>query len=146
MNKMESTYSKCMFSLLNKPFRDWEAYDQGIIDEQGNQIGEPKSVRDIAAYTKFHESVNSLKQSIDTYGNTRLMVDLHEVKSKWNTLTDQYGTPDTTIEKLCEAMVAGDSGGSVSNIASGVTTGSVTGKGPSGKKIVKKKMKSPLED
>ncbi|UYD59392.1 hypothetical protein HPMBJEAJ_00293 [Aeromonas phage avDM6] len=141
---MESAYSKCMFSLLNKPFRDWEAFSEGIIDEQGNKIGEPKSVRGIAAYTKFHESVNTLKQCIDTYSNTGLMVDLYEVKSKWNTLTEKYGAPDTTIEKLCEAMVAGDSGGSVTNIATGVTTGSVTGKGPSGKKLVKKKIKSPL--
>ena len=143
---MESSYSKCMFSLLNKPFSSWEAYNQGIIDEQGNQIGKPKSVRDIASYTSFHESIKTLKQSIDVYGNSRLMVDLHEVKQIWKDLTEKYGTPDTTIEKLCEAMVAGDSGGSVTNIATGVNTGSVTGKGPSGKKIVKKKMVSPLID
>lgn len=36
----------------------------------------------------------------------------------------------TYKEFLKEAEVAGDSGGSVSNIASGTTTGAITNKGP----------------
>lgn len=42
--------------------------------------------------------------------------------------------------KLTEDMVAGDSGGSVQNIASGTTTGAVVNKGP--EQIPAKKQKS----
>lgn len=143
---MESNYSNCMTSLLDKPFGDWEAFNLGIIDEHGNQIADTKSVRALASFTPFHESVKTLKQCLEVYSDSRLMVDLQEVKTNWDKLTDKYGFPDTTLDNICEAMVAGDSGGSVSNIASGITTGVVTNKGPTGKKIVKRKMKSPLED
>lgn len=138
---MDGIYSVRMLDLLRKPFRNWEAYKRGIIDEAGEFIKKPETVREKAAYTSFHAAIRSLKINLQKYGGESVSKSL-AVKAGYDTLTESYGQSEYTIDMLYEEMIAGDSGGNVTNIATGVKSGSVTDKGPSvmGKKKERRKI------
>lgn len=126
---MDAVYAFRMLDLIRKPFRSWEAYKLKLIDDQGNLIKRPETVREKSAYTSFHSTVRSLKQSLQRYGG-QSVGNLMAAKIGYENLTEKYGKPEYTLDMLYEAMVAGDSGGNVENIASGEKSGSIVDKGP----------------
>ena len=115
-----------IIELLEMPFTEWDAFKKGIINEEGNVI---KFVINDPAYTKIHKDVRWLKQSSNLYSE--------RIKKVYE-IMDVYNLDESFLSHpIIEEMVAGDSGGSVDNIASGKTTGDLTLKGPS--KLGKKK-------
>ncbi|BCM29354.1 methyltransferase [Enterobacter phage vB_EkoM5VN] len=138
IKNMDLTYSVRMIRLLKKPWTEWTAYKLGIIDGQGEVIKNPKTKEELEAYSPFHRSVRHIKRRLNAVpymsGFMNLTSAYDSLRSRWN-LTEQdheeimMNLPELR-ERLNEEMVAGDSGGSVDNIASGVTTGAITNKGP----------------
>ena len=127
-----------MIRLLKKPWTEWTAYKLGIIDGQGEVLKNPKTKEELEAYSPFHRSVRHIKRRLNAVpymsGFMNLTSAYDSLRNRWN-LTEQeheeimMNLPELR-ERLNEEMVAGDSGGSVDNIASGVTTGAITNKGP----------------
>lgn len=138
IKNMDLTYSVRMIRLLKKPWTEWTAYKLGIIDGQGEVLKNPKTKEELEAYSPFHRSVRHIKRRLNAVpymsGFMNLTSAYDSLRSRWN-LTEQdheeimMNLPELR-ERLNEEMVAGDSGGSVDNIASGVTTGAITNKGP----------------
>lgn len=154
IKNMDLTYSVRMIRLLKKPWSDWTAYKLGILDGQGEVLRNPKTKEELEAYSPFHRSVRHIKRRLNAVpymtGYMNLTSQYDALRSRFN-LTEQdhkdimMNVPllREAIEKaelITDAMVAGDSGGSVENIASGKTTGAITNKGPEvlGKKKKKK--------
>jgi len=154
IKNMDLTYSVRMIRLLKKPFTEWTAYKLGILDGQGEVLRNPKTKEELEAYSPFHRSVRHIKRRLNAVpymtGYMNLTSQYDALRSRFN-LTEQdhkdimMNVPllREAIEKaelITDAMVAGDSGGSVENIASGKTTGAITNKGPEvlGKKKKKK--------
>lgn len=137
IKNMDLTYSVRMIRLLKKPWTEWTAYKLGIIDGQGEVLKNPKTKEELEAYSPFHRSVRHIKRRLNAVpymsGFMNLTSAYDSLRSRWN-LTEQdheeimMNLPELR-ERLNEEMVAGDSGGSVDNIASGVTTGAITNKG-----------------
>ena len=138
VKNMDLTYSVRMIRLLKKPWTEWTAYKLGIIDGQGEVLKNPKTKEELEAYSPFHRSVRHIKRRLNAVpymsGFMNLTSAYDSLRNRWN-LTEQeheeimMNLPELR-ERLNEEMVAGDSGGSVDNIASGVTTGAITNKGP----------------
>lgn len=138
IKNMDLTYSVRMIRLLKKPWTEWTAYKLGIIDGQGEVLKNPKTKEEQEAYSPFHRSVRHIKRRLNAVpymsGFMNLTSAYDSLRNRWN-LTEQeheeimMNLPELR-ERLNEEMVAGDSGGSVDNIASGVTTGAITNKGP----------------
>lgn len=138
IKNMDLTYSVRMIRLLKKPWTEWTAYKLGIIDGQGEVLKNPKTKEELEAYSPFHRSVRHIKRRLNAVpymsGFMNLTSAYDSLRSRWN-LTEQdheeimMNLPELR-ERLNEEMVAGDSGGSVDNIASGVTTGAITNKVP----------------
>lgn len=138
IKNMDLTYSVRMIRLLKKPWTEWTAYKLGIIDGQGEVLKNPKTKEELEAYSPFHRSVRHIKRRLNAVpymsGFMNLASAYDSLRNRWN-LTEQeheeimMNLPELR-ERLNEEMVAGDSGGSVDNIASGVTTGAITNKGP----------------
>lgn len=138
IKNMDLTYSVRMIRLLKKPWTEWTAYKLGIIDGQGEVLKNPKTKEELEAYSPFHRSVRHIKRRLNAVpymsGFMNLTSAYDSLRSRWN-LTEQdheeimMNLPELR-ERLNEEMVAGDSGGSVDNIASGVTTGAIMNKGP----------------
>lgn len=138
IKNMDLTYSVRMIRLLKKPWTEWTAYKLGIIDGQGEVLKNPKTKEELEAYSPFHRSVRHIKRRLNAVpymsGFMNLTSAYDSLRNRWN-LTEQeheeimMNLPELR-ERLNEEMVAGDSGGSVDNIASGVTTGAITNKGP----------------
>ncbi|QFR55899.1 hypothetical protein JC221_253 [Yersinia phage JC221] len=154
IKNMDLTYSVRMIRLLKKPWEQWTAYKLGILDGQGEVLRNPKTKEELEAYSPFHRSVRHIKRRLNAVpymtGYMNLTSQYDSLRSRYN-LTEQehidimMNVPQLreAIEKaqlITDAMVAGDSGGSVENIASGETTGAITNKGPEvlGKKKKKK--------
>lgn len=148
IKNMDLTYSVRMIRLLKKPWTEWTAYKLGIIDGQGEVVKNPKTKEELEAYSPFHRSVRHIKRRLNAVpymsGFMNLTSAYDSLRSRWN-LTEQdhndimmnvpilreYLEKGKLIEDaMAEAMVAGDSGGSTTNIASGVTTGAITNIGP----------------
>lgn len=144
IKNMDLTYSVRMIRLLKKPWTEWTAYKLGIIDGQGEVLKNPKTKEEQEAYSPFHRSVRHIKRRLNAVpymtGFMNLTSAYDSLRNRWN-LTEQdheeimMNVPNLKeyLEKAAlieDAMVAGDSGGSVENIASGVTTGAITNKGP----------------
>lgn len=138
IKNMDLTYSVRMIRLLKKPWTEWTAYKLGIIDGQGEVLKNPKTKEELEAYSPFHRSVRHIKRRLNAVpymsGFMNLTSAYDSLRNRWN-LTEQeheeimMNLPELR-ERLNEEMVAGDSDGSVDNIASGVTTGAITNKGP----------------
>lgn len=147
---LDSVYAYRFITLLAKPFVQWKAYEQGIIDANGSVLKRPKTPEEKSAYTPFHASVRAIKRMTSTIPT---ITGIAAISSAYSAVTSRYGLTEhdqKIIAKefpIFEEMVAGDSGGSVENIASGTTTGAVTNAGPgrTGKKrnrvVVKLKKK-----
>lgn len=94
MNKtIDNIYAARILYLLLKPFKEQEAYKDGIIDENGNQIKKPKTDKEKDAFTLLHRIVFNLKRIIDKLpgGNTKIVqfaVALHLLKQ--NQIPSQY--------------------------------------------------------
>ncbi|ASZ76291.1 hypothetical protein [Proteus phage PM2] len=117
-----------IIKLLETPFNEWDAFKKGIINEKGDVI---KFVMNDPSYTRLHKDVRWLKQGSEIYAE--------RVKKVYE-IMDDYNLDESFLEHpIIEEMIAGDSGGSTENIASGKTSGSITSKGPN--KLGKKKKK-----
>lgn len=129
---VDSVYAYKFIRLMQKDFSDWKAFGTGIIDAKGNVLKRPQSPEEKESYTPFHASIRSMKRMMSTVpgltGVSSFMSGLSAVASRYG-ITESEQT-EITKTFLGEDMVAGDSGGSVQNIASGVTTGAITNKGP----------------
>lgn len=154
---MDAVYALRFTNLMARPFHRWKAYEYGILDREGNVLRKPETVLEKSHYTKFHSVVRKLKQQIQKVSGSTLTQWI-AIRNGWKTFTEQYGEYDFSdipllegleslqsrndlikLKRIVEEMTAGDSGGSVQNIATGVTSGPVTGKGPT---TIGKKKKS----
>ena len=138
VKNMDLTYSVRMIRLLKKPWTEWTAYKLGILDGQGEVIKNPKTKEEHEAYSPFHRSVRHIKRRLNA---VPYMSGFMNLTSMYDSLRSRYNLTEADHELIMlnmpemrqimnEEMVAGDSGGSVENIASGVTTGAITNKGP----------------
>ncbi|UNA02395.1 hypothetical protein [Serratia phage SP1] len=142
-------YAYRFIRLMQKPFTEWKAHGYGIIDDQGKVLRRPKTDEEKTAYTSFHASIRSMKRMMNTVPG---LSGMSALASAFSATAGRYGITESQIEEICEAcpeieaalqeMVAGDSGGSTTNIATGKTTGAVTNKGPAvvGKKKSRKEL------
>lgn len=130
---MDAVYAYKFIRLMSKPFTEWKAYEAKIIDEKGTVLKRPSTPEEKVAYTAFHASVRSIKRMMSTVPGLNGVASM---MSAWSTVASRYNITESEQKEIFEAlplfedMVAGDSGGSVQNIASGTTTGAITNKGP----------------
>lgn len=134
----DNVYALRMSRLLHKPFREWNAFKEGVIDELGNVIKKPESQKERVAWTKFHVVARNLKRMIQTApgGSSALKIGASYILLK--EIRDEHGLSDLFIE----AVVSGDAGGNPSDIAQGINSGAVTYPGAGGT-MGKKKKKTP---
>lgn len=129
---IDSVYAYKFIRLMQKDFSDWKAFGTGIIDAKGNVLKRPQSPEEKESYTPFHASIRSMKRMMSTVpgltGVSSFMSGLSAVASRYGITESEQNNITKTL--LGEDMVVGDSGGSTQNIASGVTTGAITNKGP----------------
>ena len=146
---MDAIYSYRFINLMRKPFTEWEEFTLGIIDANGNVIRRAKSSKEKELYTRFHQLVRAMKKHMMRYAGVTAATTLlgKTGRSNWvfENICNEFGTPsEKTLNEclLLEADIAGDSGGNAQMIATGETTGDITGPGPSGgKRLDKKKQK-----
>ena len=50
--------------LLSRPFSKWKAFDEGIIDENGNVIKQPRTVEEGKAWGMFEKFIANIKRTI----------------------------------------------------------------------------------
>lgn len=130
---MDAVYAYKFIRLMQKPFTEWNAYRAKIIDDKGTVLKRPSSPEEKAAYTAFHASVRSIKRMMSTVPG---LAGIGSMMSAWSAVASRYNITESEQKEIFEAlplledMVAGDSGGSVQNIATGTTTGAITNKGP----------------
>lgn len=146
---IDTVYAYKFIRLMQKPFVEWKAYEAKIIDERGSVLKRPSSPEEKAAYTPFHASVRSIKRMMTTVPG---LAGLGSMMSAWSAVASRYNITESEQKDIFEAipmfesMVAGDSGGSAENIASGTTSGAVTNKGPETLgKTKRKRLKINLE-
>lgn len=63
---IDNVYAARMAALLYLDWSKWEAFKKGIIDRSGNQIKEPTTPPETAAWTYFHRLAANLKRMIET--------------------------------------------------------------------------------
>lgn len=130
---LDAVYAYKFIRLMQKPFTEWKAYEAKIIDEKGTVLKRPTTPEEKASYTAFHASVRSIKRMLTTVPGLNGVASM---MSAWSAVASRYNITESEQKEIFEAlplfedMVAGDSGGSVQNIASGTTTGAITNKGP----------------
>lgn len=131
---VDSVYAYKFIRLMQKDFSDWKAFGTGIIDAKGNVLKRPSSPEEKESYTPFHASIRSMKRMMSTVpgltGISSFMSGLSAVASRYGINEEEERKILEALDLIHEEMVAGDSGGSTQNIASGVTTGAITNKGP----------------
>ncbi|AEO97020.1 hypothetical protein CPTAKMNP4_031 [Salmonella phage vB_SenM-AKM_NP4] len=132
-NGIDAVYAYKFIRLMQKPFTEWNAYEAKIIDEKGSVLKRPSTPEEKAAYTPFHAAVRSMKRMMSTVPGLN---GIASMMSAWSSIASRYNITESEQKEIFDAlpmfedMVAGDSGGSVQNIASGTTTGAITNKGP----------------
>lgn len=62
---IDSVFAYKFIKLLSKPFTEWKAYKMGLIDENGEVIKQPKTVKEKAVWNKFAILVRNLKRLIE---------------------------------------------------------------------------------
>lgn len=130
---IDVVYAYKFIRLMQKPFTEWKAYEAKIIDERGSVLKRPETPEEKSAYTAFHASVRSIKRMMNTVPG---LSGVASMMSAWSAVAGRYGINESQQKEIFEAlplfeeMVAGDSGGSTENIATGTTTGAITNKGP----------------
>lgn len=130
---VDSVYAYKFVRLMQKDFADWKAFGTGVIDAKGNVLKRPQSQEEKESYTPFHASIRSMKRMMNTVPG---LTGVSSMMSAWSAVASRYGITESEQKDIYEAlpifeeMVAGDSGGNTQNIASGVTSGAITNKGP----------------
>ncbi|QQG32181.1 hypothetical protein CkP1_0030 [Citrobacter phage CkP1] len=138
---VDAVYAYRFIRLMQKPFKEWNAYEAKIIDEKGSVLKRPSTPEEKASYTPFHAAVRSMKRMMSTVPG---LAGMGSMMSAWSAVASRYNITESEQKEIFEAlplfedMVAGDSGESVQNIASGTTTGAITNKGP---EVLSKKRK-----
>lgn len=134
---LDSAYAYRFVRLVQKDFSEWEAFKTGIIDENGNVIKRPKSDEEKSSYTPFHGAVRALKKMVSRVPGATTWAG---ISSSISAIGTRFALTEAEVQfmkenyaPLYEEMVAGDSGGSATNIASGTTTGAVVNAGPQAK-------------
>ena len=123
-------------NLLRKDFRQWKAYTYGIIDAKGDVQRKPENNREKKAWTRIHRLVAAVKQPLEKVaGGTTIA----SVYAGYKTFVEEYDLDEETqksileseprLANICEAMVAGDTGGDPEKMASGENSGAVVGMG-----------------
>lgn len=144
---IDAVYAYKFIRLMQKPFTEWKAYEAKIIDEKGTVLKRPTTPEEKASYTAFHASVRSIKRMLTTVPGLNGVASM---MSAWSAVASRYNITESEQKEIFEAlplfedMVAGDSGGSVQNIASGTTTGAITNKGPEALPKKRKRIKVNL--
>lgn len=132
-SSIDAVYAYKFIRLMQKPFTEWKAYTAKIIDDRGTVLKRPSTPEEKAVYTAFHASVRSIKRMMNTVPG---LAGMGSMMSAWSAVASRYNITESEQKEIFEAlplfedMVAGDSGGSVQNIATGTTTGAITNKGP----------------
>lgn len=145
---IDAVYAYKFIRLMQKPFTEWKAYEAKIIDEKGTVLKRPSTPEEKASYTAFHASVRSIKRMLTTVPGLNGVASM---MSAWSAVASRYNITESEQKEIFEAlplfedMVAGDSGGSVQNIASGTTTGAITNKGPETLSKKRKRIKVNLK-
>ena len=145
---IDAVYAYKFIRLMQKPFTEWKAYEAKIIDEKGTVLKRPTTPEEKASYTAFHASVRSIKRMLTTVPGLNGVASM---MSAWSAVASRYNITESEQKEIFEAlplfedMVAGDSGGSVQNIASGTTTGAITNKGPETLSKKRKRIKVNLK-
>lgn len=130
---IDSVYAYKFVRLMQKSFAEWTAFKTGVIDDKGNLIKRPSSPEEKTSYTPFHASVRAMKRMMNTVPG---LTGVASMMTAWGAVASRFGINEEEQKEILsqlpvlEEMVAGDSGGSTENIASGKTTGAVTNKGP----------------
>lgn len=134
---VDSAYAYRFVRLMSKSFSEWKAFDLGLIDERGNLIRRPKTDEEKSSYTPFHAAVRSFKRTLGTVPG---LTGISSAMASWSAISSRFDLTESDIEyikkeiPLMEEMVAGDAGGNATNIAAGVTSGSVVSAGPTSAK------------
>lgn len=123
--------------LMQKDFKDWKAYEYGIIDDKGNLLKRPKTDEEKKAYGPMTAAVRSLKKNLSRIPGAQTWVTFNSMLSA---MQSRIGLSEADIEIIQEnmklmlendgAMVAGDAGGNPIKIASGENSGPIVNKGP----------------
>lgn len=133
---IDSAYAFRFVRLMQKSFSEWKAFEYGIIDDRGNVLKRPKTDEEKSAYTPFHASIRSFKRTLNTVPG---LTGLTSAMAGWSAISSRFSLTENDVQfivkelnnPIFEDLVAGDSGGNPTNIAAGVTTGSVVSAGPS---------------
>lgn len=144
----DSLYAYRFIRLMQKDFKDWKAYEFGIINDRGSVLKRPKTDEEKSAYTPFHASVRAFKRMVGTVPGA---LTLGTAMSSWSAIASRFGMTESDVsliareldEPLYEEMVTGDSGGVPDKIAAGVKSGAIVSAGP---QTVKPKRKQKWED
>ena len=145
---VDAVYAYKFIRLMQKPFTEWSAYKARIIDDRGTVLKRPQTPEEKSAYTAFHASVRSIKRMMTTVPG---LAGAASMMSAWSAVASRYDITESQTQEiftalpLFEDMVAGDSGGSVQNIASGTTTGDIVNKGPETLPSKRKRIKVNLK-
>jgi hypothetical protein len=86
---MEYIKNEKLLNELKKPFKEYEAYELGIVDDTGRKIKEPITEQEKVAYSPYTQTLFSLKKHLG--GKIDLMMSL--------TLLEKTLTPVYNIEK-----------------------------------------------
>lgn len=65
MSKISTFYAFKFLRMLTKDFRDWKAYELGLIDEDGNTIREAETKEEKEALNSFNKIVKNIKKQIE---------------------------------------------------------------------------------
>ncbi|AXF40627.1 hypothetical protein HYP67_gp058 [Acinetobacter phage vB_ApiM_fHyAci03] len=143
---VDSAYAFRFIRLIQKDFKEWKAFETGIIDEKGNVLKRPKTDEEKSSYTPFHGAVRALKKNLSVIPSastlTTISSSLSAIGSRFGLTESEVQMIEEHVMTLVEEMVAGDAEGNPTNIASGTTTGAVVNAGP---QTINKKRKSLAE-
>lgn len=149
----DSVYAFKLARLLTTDWEEWDAFKNGILDENGARTKKKiTKSSDKSSWTFFHRASANLKRLMDKVpgGSTKLGKALSLFKLFSESVDSEedrvFAFAEAEAEKIIqEAVVAGDSGGSSQNMASGETTGNIALKPSTLGKKKKRKIKSFLE-
>lgn len=144
----DNFYALRMARLLHQDFKDWKAFQLGVINAQGEVVKKAETDKEKDAWTKFHVAVRNIKRLVNYVPGGKLALRfgasymlLREMQDAYQ-LTDEFGQ---TVEQMFESMVAGDAGGAPGAIAAGATSGAITSPGPNGTNVIKRKLRTFLD-
>jgi len=88
---------------LTTPFKEWEAYKLGIIDEDGNKLKEPKTSKEKAAWTILDKFIWNIKKILQKFvGKSKLAAYLSIAYLLKDSVMLMISGNDLLLEKLLE--------------------------------------------